>query len=118
MAGAKGYCPAFGNYPAEYNRAVHGPYYPWVNYGPRDTPFKEVKLGELKNWIMRRNKTPQAAIAAISRVNHEWHYKWLGTRYGSPVKGVFHLMFFMSFTSMILCYPYLKNHHRSHKYHW
>ena len=26
-------CPHFGNLPAEYNRAVHGNYYPWRYYG-------------------------------------------------------------------------------------
>ena len=27
--------PYFGNYPAEYNRAIHGPYVPTRYYGPR-----------------------------------------------------------------------------------
>lgn len=107
----------FGNYPKEYNRAVHGPYYPWVNYGPRDTPFKEVKLGELKDWFARRNKTPYAVAATFSRNVHWWHHTWLQSRFGSPTKGFFQILILMSFGSMLSMYGYLRTH-RMHKYHW
>lgn len=39
----------FGCYPEWYNRAVHGPYDPARYYGPKDTPFGQVKLSELGN---------------------------------------------------------------------
>lgn len=113
----KGYCPVFGNYPKEYNRAVHGPYYPWVNYGPRDTHFSEVKLGELPAWFARRNKTPQALASAVSRTYFTWHTKWLETRFGSPSKAAFQWLFLLSLTSMFSMYGALKAH-RNHKYHW
>lgn len=32
-----------------------------------DTPLGQVKLGELMAWFGRRNKSPQAAVSAISR---------------------------------------------------
>lgn len=115
----KGYCPVFGNLPKEYNRAVHGPYYPWVDYRakPKDTPFKDVKLGELKAWIGRRDKTPQAIIATFSRYVHHYSHKWADTRFGSPSKPFFQVMILMCTYSMLSMYPYLKQH-RNHKYHW
>lgn len=107
----------FGNYPKEYNKKVHGPYYPWVNYGAKDTPIWDVKLGELKPWLQRRNKAPYAAIATVSR--YLWKYKvdWFETKHGSPVKGMYHVMIAGSLISMIGCYSYLKTE-RLHKYHW
>lgn len=35
--------PYFGNYPAEYNRAIHGPYVPTRYYGPRKFFFVHAK---------------------------------------------------------------------------
>uniref|UniRef100_A0A6G1SK34 Putative ATP synthase subunit f, mitochondrial n=1 Tax=Aceria tosichella TaxID=561515 RepID=A0A6G1SK34_9ACAR len=111
------YCPVFGNYPKEYNRAVHGPYYPWVNYGPKDTPLKDVKLGELKAWISRRQKTPSAALAVVSRLSHEYLRRWVHTRYGSPSKPILQVLIMSSALSLCLSYGYYRNE-RSHKYHW
>lgn len=114
----KGYCPVFGNYPKEYNRAVHGPYYPWKNYGPQDTPFYDVKLGEMKSWLARRNKTPQAITSALSRTIWYWHWKWADTRYGAFSKPVFQMFVCCSFVSMLLIYNKVLRPHRTHKYHW
>lgn len=36
-----------GDYPAEYNPKVHGPYDPARFYGTPDTPLSQVKLGEV-----------------------------------------------------------------------
>lgn len=115
----KGYCPVFGNYPKEYNRAVHGPFYPWVDYrsGPKDIPFKDVKLGDLKAWIGRRDKTPQAITSAFSRNVHLYSYKWIETRFGSFSKPLFHVIILSCTYSMLSLYGYLKLH-RNHKYHW
>jgi hypothetical protein len=33
---------SLGNYPKEYNARVHGPFVPWRNYGPIDTPLSQV----------------------------------------------------------------------------
>lgn len=38
---------AIGDYPVEYNPKVHGPYDPARFYGKPDTPFSQVKLGEV-----------------------------------------------------------------------
>lgn len=113
----KGYCPVFGNYPKEYNRAVHGPYYPHVNYGVRDTHFSEVKLGNFKEWFAKRNKTPSGIIAAVSRTSFLWTRKWLDTRHGPVSKGLLQWIFLLSFFNMFPMYGLLKQH-RSHKYHW
>lgn len=112
------YCPVFGNYPKEYNRAVHGPFYPWVNYNQsNDTRLADVKLGDLKSWFARRNKTPAAVIAETSRTYHDWYRKWLGTKFGSPSKGFFQIMFGYSVLCLLGSYGYIREH-RMHKYHW
>uniref|UniRef100_A0A0V0G6C6 Putative mitochondrial f1f0-atp synthase n=1 Tax=Triatoma dimidiata TaxID=72491 RepID=A0A0V0G6C6_TRIDM len=67
----------FGDYPAEYNPKIHGPYDPARYYGKADIPFGQVKLGELREWLMRRNKTPNALIAAISRAHWRWLHKYV-----------------------------------------
>ncbi|KAG8269696.1 ATP synthase subunit f [Homalodisca vitripennis] len=61
---------AFGDYPADYNPKVHGPYDPARYYGKADTPLAQVKLGEFGQWLMRRNKSPQAMVACGSRVEY------------------------------------------------
>lgn len=111
------YCPVFGNYPKEYNRAVHGPYYSWVNYGPKDTPLQEVKLGELRTWLARRNYTPQAMLASISRSAALYRYKWMDTRYGSPSKALIQIALMSGLASLVLHYGYYRAE-RHHKYHW
>ncbi|KAF6201203.1 hypothetical protein GE061_005650 [Apolygus lucorum] len=68
---------AIGDYPAEYNRKVHGPYDPARYYGKPDTPFGQVKLGELGQWLNRRNKSPQAIIGAMSRAWWRWQHKYV-----------------------------------------
>lgn len=113
----QGYCPAFGNYPKEYNRAIHGPYYPHVNYGPKDTPLGEVKLGELKSWLARRNKSPYAVGASISRTGFLWARNWRDTKYGPASKGLLQLALFVSALNMLVSYGVYRNH-RNHKYHW
>uniref|UniRef100_A0A224Y2P4 Putative atp synthase subunit f mitochondrial n=1 Tax=Panstrongylus lignarius TaxID=156445 RepID=A0A224Y2P4_9HEMI len=67
----------FGDYPVEYNPKVHGPYDPARYYGKPDTPFGQVKLGELGQWLTRRNKTPNAVIAATSRAYWRWLHKYV-----------------------------------------
>lgn len=119
MAGKhpSGYCPVFGNYPKEYNRAVHGPFYPWVNYGPRDTPLGDVKLGEIKTWFARRQKTPAAALAAFSRYIHLWSYRWNNTRYGAVSKPFLQCCVWASIGSLLVTYGHYRKE-RMHKYHW
>lgn len=88
----------FGDYPPEYDPHKHGPYDPARYYGKRksdfnhfrfnftrfdlktfitaDIPFNKVKLGEICAWLSRREKTPQAMAAMISRawwrLNHKY----------------------------------------------
>lgn len=33
-------------------------------------------MGELKDWIARRDKSPRAITHAVSRMRHLWFYKW------------------------------------------
>ncbi|XP_063699002.1 putative ATP synthase subunit f, mitochondrial [Culicoides brevitarsis] len=66
----------FGDYPAEYNPKVHGPYDPARYYGKPDTPFSQVKLGEVGAWFGRRNKSPQALAGACSRAFWRWQHNY------------------------------------------
>lgn len=117
MSEKKSWLYSFGNYPKEYNRAVHGRYYPFVNYGPRDTPFGEVKLGELQAWVARRNKKPYAIVAAFSRTFWWWKHTWMETRYGSVTKPLLQFVLLMSMTNFLLNYGHFTQH-KMHKYHW
>ena len=56
-----------GELPKEYNKAVHGPYDPAVFYGKKDVPLGQVKLQDVPAWFSRRNKSPAAAVQAMSR---------------------------------------------------
>jgi len=66
----------FGDYPPEYNPQVHGPYDPARYYGKPDTPFGQVKVGELAKWLGRRNKSPSAFAGAVSRAYWRWNHKY------------------------------------------
>merc|ERR1712168_1641941 len=61
-----------GRYPRSYNPKVHGPYMPGRFYGKPDTPFGQVKLGELGAWLGRREKSPQAIFATGHRAYWRW----------------------------------------------
>lgn len=113
----KSFLDLFGNYPKEYNRAIHGPYYPWVNYGLKDTPIWQVKLGELKPWLARRNKKPYAAITTISRYSWLYVNNWVETRYGANSKFILHLLYVGALYNLLASYNYYRNE-RKHKYHW
>lgn len=52
----------------------------FVRYFLADTPFSQVKLGELGSWFGRRNKSPQAFVAACSRTFWRWQHKYCLTR--------------------------------------
>ena len=86
-----------GTLPAEYNKAVHGPYDPAIYYGkkvwsfggsflpdslclndlrqphvphtssPKDVPLGDVKLKQVGDWVGRRDKSPTAIARAFSR---------------------------------------------------
>lgn len=67
---------SLGCYPPTYNPKVHGPYAPHRYYGPKDTAFSDVKLGELKDWLSRRDKSPRGFFNAFSRLTNLYAYKW------------------------------------------
>lgn len=68
---------AIGDYPAEYNPKVHGPYDPARFYGKPDTPFTELKLTEVGSWLARRKKSPQAFAGVCSRAWWRWQHKYV-----------------------------------------
>lgn len=106
---------AFGDYPAEYNPKVHGPYDPARWYGKPDTPFSQVKVGEVTAWLGRRNKTPGAIAGACSRAFWRWQHAYLQPRRAGVAP-----FFQVVVGSMIFFYAinYGKiRHHRNYKYH-
>ncbi|XP_022667135.1 putative ATP synthase subunit f, mitochondrial [Varroa jacobsoni] len=105
----------FGDYPPEYNRAVHGSYDPARYYGKPDTPLSEVRLSELWAWLGRRNKSPQAMVAAISRAHWRWMHKYVHPKYSNftPIGQMFVVS---SLFFYYLNYSKLKLH-RKYKYH-
>lgn len=106
----------WGCYPEGYNRAVHGPYNPAKYYGPPDLKLSEVKLADLGSWIARREKSPQAFTAMMSRFHHRWlNAFWVPKK--ANASGLFQLIFFMSATSYLASWGHLK-HHKNRKYHW
>ncbi|XP_046916775.2 ATP synthase, subunit F [Dermatophagoides farinae] len=110
--------PYFGNYPAEYNRAIHGPYVPTRYYGPRDTPLSEVKVNEMVSWLNRRNVHPFAIWQAMGRAYYRFTHRFVEPRYASPVRFFFQVITMSSIFFYMLNYPKNLRHHKQAKYHW
>ncbi|XP_022916808.1 putative ATP synthase subunit f, mitochondrial [Onthophagus taurus] len=105
----------FGDYPAEYNPKVHGPYDPARFYGKPDTPFGQVKLGELGSWFGRRTKSPQAVAGACSRAWWRWQHKYIQPK-RAGIAGFFQLISVSMAVFYFLNYGKIKKH-RNYKYH-
>lgn len=44
---------------------------------PADTPFGQVKVGEITAWLGRRDKNPRALVSAVSRAWWRWNHKYV-----------------------------------------
>ncbi|XP_015915281.1 putative ATP synthase subunit f, mitochondrial [Parasteatoda tepidariorum] len=106
----------FGRLPAEYNVRKHGPYDPSVFYGKKDTPFGEVKLGELGSWVGRRQKNPAAIMRAVGRAWWRWQFKYLQPRNAKLVPLIQCVVGIMALF-YVINYEHLK-YHCHYKYHW
>jgi F-type H+-transporting ATPase subunit f len=105
----------FGDYPAEYDPKVHGPYDPARYYGKADTPLSQVKLGDLGSWLARRNKTPPAMVAAVSRAWWRWQHKYVQPKRAGIAP-------FLQVVSGAMVFFYVINskklsRHKNYKYH-
>ncbi|EAT46965.1 AAEL001885-PA [Aedes aegypti] len=97
---------AFGDYPAEYNPKINGPYDPSSYYGRPDTPLGQMKLNVLGSWFGRRDKNPRLPL---SRAFWRWQSKQMGiATFFQIIVGE---MFFYA-----IKHDKLK-HHRNYKYH-
>ncbi|KAB0793623.1 hypothetical protein PPYR_13243 [Photinus pyralis] len=105
----------FGDYPVEYNPKTHGPYDPARYYGKADTPLAQVKLGELTGWLGRRNKSPRAMVACVSRAFWRWQHKYVQPKRGG-IAPVFQVIFGSMALFYILNYRRI-SHHKNYKYH-
>ncbi|CAH0719591.1 unnamed protein product, partial [Brenthis ino] len=106
---------AIGDYPKEYNPAVHGPYDPARYYGKPDTPFGQVKLSEIGSWLGRRNKTPSAIGGAFSRAWWRWQHKYMQPK-KVGIAPFFQLLVGSMTFFYVINYGKIK-HHRNYKYH-
>ncbi|CRK88305.1 CLUMA_CG002084, isoform A [Clunio marinus] len=120
---------AFGDYPPEYNPKIHGVYDPARYYGKlfhicqhkfiflnsADTPFGQLKLGEVLDWFKRRNKTPSAFIGACSRGYWRWQHKYCQPKRAGIVPFC-HTMGCSMLFLYIVNYGNIKLH-RNYKYH-
>merc|ERR1712215_76487 len=102
-----------GCYPKEYNPKVHGAFNAAVYYGKPDTPFKDVKLGELGAWIDRRQLS--GIPSAISRASARYMNKYVELWKPSHVP-VVHWCASAMFIYWAMQAAWLRNH-RHHKYH-
>ncbi|XP_040564625.1 putative ATP synthase subunit f, mitochondrial [Lepeophtheirus salmonis] len=105
-----------GELPAEYNRAVHGPYDPAIYYGKKDTKFSDLKLKEVPGWLSRRNKSPVAFGRALSRGYWRWGHKYYFPR-NAGVAPLLQAVILTSFVSYLVNYSKI-SHHKNRKYHW
>ncbi|XP_066140181.1 putative ATP synthase subunit f, mitochondrial [Euwallacea fornicatus] len=104
-----------GEYPAEYNPKIHGPYDPARFYGKPDTPFGQVKLSEVGSWLARRNKSPRAIAGAFSRAFWRWQHKYvLPKRAG--IAPFLHVVFGSMGVFYFLNYGKVSRH-KNYKYH-
>ncbi|CAI6357097.1 unnamed protein product [Macrosiphum euphorbiae] len=112
---AAGVFKGIGDYPAEYNPKVHGPYDPARFYGTPSTPFSELKLYEVPQWLKCRNKSPKSFAALFSRAYWRWSHQYVQpkrTTVAPLIQGL---------TGMMLIF-YIINYgktirHRNYKYH-
>ncbi|ROT72176.1 putative ATP synthase subunit f, mitochondrial [Penaeus vannamei] len=104
---------ALGEYPAEYNPKVHGPYDPARFYGKPDTPFGQVKLGELGSWLGRRSVG--GIPSAISRAWWRWQHKYVQPKktgiapFLQLMVGSMAFFYMLNYGKMV--------HHRNYKHH-
>uniref|UniRef100_A0A5S6Q6P7 ATP synthase subunit f, mitochondrial n=1 Tax=Trichuris muris TaxID=70415 RepID=A0A5S6Q6P7_TRIMR len=96
-----------GLLPKEYNKKIHGVYCPWRYYGKKDINFFDVKLGELPEWFARRDKSPKAIMAALSRGYHKWAFDWFSPRLMNMAP-FFQLAAGMAILRMIFCHDNFK----------
>ncbi|RWS04486.1 putative ATP synthase subunit f-like protein [Dinothrombium tinctorium] len=116
MDAIKTWYKSLGCYPQEYNRAVHGPYDAGRYYGPKDTPFWDVKLSEMPAWLGRRHYDPRSVFAAISRARIRWFEK-----YNLPMKAKSTYFLQLAFLTFVFFYTInykTTRHHKNYKYHW
>ncbi|XP_076686201.1 ATP synthase, subunit F [Andrena cerasifolii] len=106
---------AIGDYPLEYDPAKHGPYDPARYYGKPDTPFGEVKLGELPAWIGRRRKGPSEIAGLCSRAFWRWQHKYVQPRRAGAAS-IFQVAVGASLIFYALNYLRIRGH-RNYKYH-
>merc|ERR1712029_1271641 len=87
-----------------------------VYYGPKDTPFGEVKVGELPKWLARRDKSISGIGKAISRSYSRYCHNYVFPK-RTKIAPVVH--FFLGASVFFYLINYTKMaHHRRYKYHW
>lgn len=105
-----------GQYPEGYDSKIHGPYDPARYYGKPDTPFGEVVLKDLPEWIARRNAHPQAMTGAISRAFWRWQHKYIHPK-KAGIAPFFHVVLISGAIFYVLNYHKIRRE-KLYQYHW
>ncbi|XP_015373943.1 PREDICTED: putative ATP synthase subunit f, mitochondrial [Diuraphis noxia] len=104
-----------GDYPAEYNPRVHGPYDPARFYGTPHTPFSELKLCEVPQWLKCRNKSPKSMAGLFSRAYWRWSHRYVQPK-RTTVAPLIHGIVGMMIVFYAINYGKIIRH-RNYKYH-
>ncbi|KAI3389234.1 hypothetical protein SNEBB_007783 [Seison nebaliae] len=96
-------------YPKGYNPKIHGPYDPSKFYGKKDVKFSEVKLGEIPDWIARRNKGVTPTLQVIDRGVWRWRMKYL-----FPKRITLAPIYQFAFLAFVGVYIFKEYPHRKH----
>jgi len=72
-----------GDYPVEYNPKVHGPYDPARFYGTPDTPFSQVKLGEVT--LILYKMSGQTDLTRVIRLAPVYYFIYVRCRRAATV---------------------------------
>ncbi|OWA51420.1 putative ATP synthase subunit f, mitochondrial [Hypsibius exemplaris] len=82
---------------------------------PADTPFGQVKIGELPAWLSRRSLNPVAMSRAASRGYWRWFHKYVAMRYGTAAP---YVQFAVGLSALFYCINYKSIRlHSQAKYH-
>jgi len=104
-----------GEYQPGYNPKIHGAYDPSRYYGKAD-PLSKVKLGELSQWMGRRDVSPLGAWRVVQRGWHHWMNNWMHVKRPTTAPLIQAAMLGSLVFYLSMYHPFSK-YHKHCKYH-
>ncbi|XP_074605636.1 ATP synthase, subunit F [Brevipalpus obovatus] len=106
-----------GCYHPEYDRKLHGPYNPGLNYSAvKDIHWSKVKVRDFPSWLKRRNFSLWNISNTIPRLFLRYEFIH-AMPYRAGANGFFTMVALMTAGNAILLYK-TNRHHKLRKYHW